>query len=210
MALILIRKTVGFVTKATIVTARVAQLGFVFEAAATVGVGWVAYKYFQHHARQADSVPTEHLVGIADGVGDYGQGVCDVDVIEGADLTEAEVASLEIEQELAAVFDPFIAGLSGGRAHRNLLRYWVGRVYAEIKMIGDTPADRAVIAYHVRKWMRAKNYRRHAIEAMADVVVGLAVSGTKVRRFASQLPVDSRRRTFAQWFFRVPNPRATV
>lgn len=209
MALTIAKVALSILTRTTSTAVKVAQLGPVLAIAANAGALVGVYKYVQHHVRREAENPTDHLIGVADAIGPYGAGILDEEFEDAANLTPDQRETLEMELELAALFDPFDAELSGGRAHRNLLRYWVARVNAEITIIGDSAADRAVIAHHVRKWMRQKNYRRHAIEAIADVVVGLAVSGTKARRYASLLPEVSRRKTFVEWFFRVGPSRAT-
>jgi hypothetical protein len=142
-----------------------------------------------------------HLLGAADELGDYGDGVLDEDSPVLANLDGLDLQKLRDEHMWADVFSPFKEGLSTSYHHRCLLRYWVDRALMEVKIVRDTPADRAVLRHIVIKMMRAKHYRTHMIAAMVDTVVGLAVVGTKAQQYSTLVSESAGKETWLQWFF---------
>lgn len=192
-------------TKMVGITLRVAGaahvLGPAAELAFNAGALGAGYWYWRRRYIAEKEVSVDHLIPDVPEVGDYGLGVCEVDTPNERELTPEEAASLELELEIVATFNPFYPELSSGLRHRRVLRYWVDRVYEMFALIKDTPADRAVLRRRVCAWMREKNYRLCDASAMADTVVGLAVAGTRLRELSAAIPAKTRERSLLDRFF---------
>lgn len=150
------------------------------------------------------ATPVEHLVEAAEGVGPYGRSVYDGDEVDEEQMEPDEVAKWHNEQELTDWFNPFLPLTSSSRAHRNLIRYWCDRLRMEVKIIGNSPADRSVLRYMLTRMMKAKSYRTHQIAAMVDTVVGLTINGARIHEYSHCIPRKQDEYTFWDWFFRAP------
>lgn len=122
--------------------------------------------------------------------------------LDGKVLSEDQADQLKWEQEVAEVFSP-ADGLGGLSRHsRNLLRYWVERVYEKFPLVRDDEGDKIVVYKRVREWMAQKGYRLEDRAKMADIVVGLAIAGTTYRENAHHIVRASKRRTWVEWLLR--------
>lgn len=178
--------------------------GFVVSAGAVAAVA--AYTKLRADLIAAGRLDVDHLVGAADGVGEYQGGcVCDIDTITVAELTEEEATLLASEHLVADWFTPFRRDALGAR-QRSLLRYWVDRLRMEVKIVGTTHADACVMRHILQKMMRAKHYRTHQIAAMADTIVGLLQAGTQLDGVSAAVVEATHRRTWTEWLLRLPPP----